>query len=123
VNKILALSFFIALSVGANHELFSQTQQRAQFVYSGIESREQYGLLAQDISALPMVKNVRIDQQHRNGFIELKEGQTLQESVLRDICTAHSVTVLCFEIKEAVPGIITFLNPKDCLPEAWPAVK
>lgn len=123
MNKILALSFFIAANLCSGTTLFSQVLKRAQFVYSGIETREQYSVLAQDISALPVVKNVRIDQQHRNVFIELKEGQTLQESVLREICTTHGVTVLCFEINEIVPGVITFLNPKDCLPEALPAVK
>lgn len=95
----------------------------AQFVYSGLHSRDVYAELKQAISALPEIKLIRLDQQNRNGYIEFHQDMTIQEEELRTVLNSFSVNLHCFVIREKILGSFALLDPKTCEIPALPAVK
>ncbi len=122
IRKI-AIPFVLLLGFSVNFKLFGQSEKIAQFVYSGLHSRDVYAEIRSTISELPAVKLIRLDQQNRNGYIEFNSEMTIEEDELRDILNSFSVNLHCFVIREKIQGEFSLLDPKTCGIQALPAVK
>lgn|GEM_PF-4085426 len=122
-NKRITIPFVLFLGFSVHFSLYGQSNRIAQFVYSGLHSRDVYAEIKQAVSELPEIKLLRLDQQNRNGYIEFNTDMTIQEEELRTILSSFSVALHCYFIREKTPGSFTLLDPKTCETGALPALK